>query len=182
MKKVSTYTLALIGVMAAITCIVGPLSINIPISPVPISLTNLAIYISVFVLGWKKGTVSYLIYLLVGLVGLPVFSGFSSGFTKLAGPTGGYLIGFILMAVVCGWFVEKFSGKIYMYIIGMALGTGIAYLLGTVWLAKLMNLTFMEGLASGVIPFLPGDIVKVIISVLAGPILQKQLKRAGILE
>ena len=77
MKKVSTYTLALIGVMAAITCIVGPLSINIPISPVPISLTNLAIYISVFVLGWKKGTVSYLIYLLVGLVGLPVFSGFS---------------------------------------------------------------------------------------------------------
>lgn len=182
MKKVSTYTLALIGVMAAITCIVGPLSINIPISPVPISLTNLAIYISVFVLGWKKGTVSYLIYLLVGLVGLPVFSGFSSGFTKLAGPTGGYLIGFILMAVVCGWFVEKFSGKIYMYIIGMALGTGIAYLFGTVWLAKLMNLTFMEGLASGVIPFLPGDIVKVIISVLAGPILQKQLKRAGILE
>ena len=182
MKKVSTYTLALIGVMAAITCIVGPLSINIPISPVPISLTNLAIYISVFVLGWKKGTVSYLIYLLVGLVGLPVFSGFSSGFTKLAGPTGGYLIGFILMAVVCGWFVEKFSGKIYMYIIGMALGTGIDYLFGTVWLAKLMNLTFMEGLASGVIPFLPGDVVKVIISVLAGPIFQKQLKRAGILE
>ena len=86
------------------------------------------------------------------------------------------------MAVVCGWFVEKFSGKIYMYIIGMALGTGIDYLFGTVWLAKLMNLTFMEGLASGVIPFLPGDVVKVIISVLVGPILQKQLKRAGILE
>ena len=119
-KSISPRNLAVIGVMTAITCILGPLSIRIPISPVPISFTNLAIYISVFVLGWKKGTISYLVYLLVGLVGIPVFSGFSAGVVKLAGPTGGYLIGFILMAVIGGWFVETFTGKVYMYVLGLA--------------------------------------------------------------
>ena len=60
--------------MAAVTCILGPLSLSIPVSPVPISLTNLAVYFTVYVLGMKLGTVSYLIYMLLGLVGLPVFS------------------------------------------------------------------------------------------------------------
>ena len=93
-KSFTTFQMALIAVMAAITCILGPLSIPIPISPVPISLTNLAIYLTVCLLGWKFGTISYLIYLLIGIAGLPVFSGFSSGFAKLLGPTGGYLIGY----------------------------------------------------------------------------------------
>ena len=105
-NKISTYRLAMIGVMAAVTCILGPFSIQIPTSPVPISFTNLAIYLSIFVLGWKAGTLSYLIYLLLGLAGLPVFSGFTSGPAKLAGPTGGYLIGFIFMAAVGGWLIE----------------------------------------------------------------------------
>ena len=78
-KKFNTKTLALIGVMTAFICIMGPLSIQIPISPVPISLGTLAIYFAVYVLGMKKGIVSCLVYLLIGFVGLPVFSGFSSG-------------------------------------------------------------------------------------------------------
>ena len=82
-KSFTTFQMAHIAVMAAITCILGPLSIPIPISPVPISLTNLAIYLTVCLLGWKFGTISYLIYLLIGIAGLPVFSGFSSGFAKL---------------------------------------------------------------------------------------------------
>ena len=81
-KSFTTFQMTLIAVMAAITCILGPLSIPIPISPVPISLTNLAIYLTVCLLGWKFGTISYLIYLLIGIAGLPVFSGFSSGFCK----------------------------------------------------------------------------------------------------
>ena len=99
-KSFTTFQMALIAVMAAITCILGPLSIPIPVSPVPISLTNLAIYLTVCLLGWKFGTISYLIYLLIGIAGLPVFSSFSSGFAKLLGPTGGYLIGFIPMALL----------------------------------------------------------------------------------
>ena len=66
-----TKELTLIGLMAALTCIAGPLSLPLPFSPVPISLTNLAIYFSVYILGMKRGTISYLMYLLLGLVGLP---------------------------------------------------------------------------------------------------------------
>ena len=91
--RTKTYEITMTALMAAVTCILAPLSI--PIGPVPISFTNLAIYLSLYLLGWKKGTISYLIYLLLGLVGLPVFSGFTGGPAKLAGPTGGYIIGFI---------------------------------------------------------------------------------------
>ena len=129
-KSFTTFQMALIAVMAAITCILGPLSIPIPISPVPISLTNLAIYLTVCLLGWKFGTISYLIYLLIGIAGLPVFSGFSSGFAKLLGPTGGYLIGFIPMAIICGFAFEKFSNR-GMQIVSLAIGTIVAYIFGT---------------------------------------------------
>ena len=78
-----TYEITMTALMAAVTCILAPLSI--PIGPVPISFTNLAIYLSLYLLGWKRGTISYLIYLLLGLVGLPVFSGFTGGPAKLAG-------------------------------------------------------------------------------------------------
>ena len=140
-KSFTTFQMALIAVMAAITCILGPLSIPIPISPVPISLTNLAIYLTVCLLGWKFGTISYLIYLLIGIAGLPVFSGFSSGFAKLLGPTGGYLIGFIPMAIICGFAFEKFSNR-GMQIVSLAIGTIVAYIFGTAWLAIEHTLPF----------------------------------------
>lgn len=87
LPRSKTYEITITALMTAVTCILAPMSI--PIGPVPISFTNLAIYLSLYLLGWKRGTISYLIYLLIGLVGLPVFSGFTGGPAKLAGPTGG---------------------------------------------------------------------------------------------
>lgn len=176
----NTKTMALIALMAAVTCVLGPLSLTIPVSPVPISLTNLAVYFTVYVLGMKRGTISYFVYLLIGLVGLPVFSSFSGGAGKLFGPTGGYLIGFIFMALICGFFIEKWPSKLYLHFAGMVLGTAVCYLFGTVWLAYQGNMGFYTALAAGVIPFLPGDLVKIIIALLAGPVIRKQLKRAGL--
>ena len=75
---------------------------------------------------------SYVIFLLLGMVGLPVFSGFSGGLAKLAGPTGGYLIGFIFTALVTGFFINKFN-KIYMYVIGMILGMVFGLSLIHIW-------------------------------------------------
>ena len=98
--------MVLMALFIAVTCVLAPLSI--PIGPVPISLTNFVIYFELYFLGWKRGLISYVVYLLLGMVGLPVFSGFAGGVGKLAGPTGGYLIGFILMTLVCGLFIEKF--------------------------------------------------------------------------
>ncbi|WFR56958.1 biotin transporter BioY [Anaerocolumna sp. AGMB13025] len=177
-KKITTKELTLIGLMTAITCILGPLSIPLPFSVVPITFTNLAIYFTVFLLGWKKGTISYLIYLLIGFVGVPVFSGFSGGPGKLMGPTGGYLIGFILLAVISGLFIEKFKGKLYMYTLGMVLGLLTTYLLGTAWLSFQLELSFQQGLLMGVIPYIPGDILKIAAALLLGPVLRKHI--AGI--
>lgn len=177
--KLSIYKIAIIGVMTAIICIMAPFSIPLPFTVVPISLTNLAIYFTVFVLGWKMGTISYLIYLLIGLIGVPVFSGFTSGFSKLAGPTGGYLIGFIFLVIISGWFIEKFPNKIPMYIIGMLLGNIVTYLFGTIWLANLTCNTFKQALAIGVLPFLLGDLLKIIAAVLIGTVLRKQILRSG---
>ncbi len=179
-KKITTKEITLIGLMTAVTCILGPLSMPLPFSVVPITFTNLVIYFTVFLLGWKKGTISYLIYLLIGLVGVPVFSGFEGGLGKLAGPTGGYLIGFVFLAVISGLFIEKCKGKIYMYVFGMVLGLLVTYLFGTAWLAYQLDLTFSEGLFMGVIPYIPGDIIKIAAAVILGPILRRHL--AGIIN
>ena len=170
-KKISTSTIAMIALMTAVTCILGPLSV--PIGPVPISLTNLAIYFTVILLGWKKGTVSYVIYLLIGLVGVPVFSSFSAG---------GYLIGFIFLAMISGWFIEKFPGKRVMYFVGMVLGTAVCYALGTAWLAYEAEMTFQAALMAGVIPFIIGDIAKMIVAIIVAPMIKNPLVKAGYIK
>ena len=179
-KKISVSEMALIAVMAAVTCIMGPLSIPIPFSVVPISLTNLAVYLAIYVLGCRRGTLSYLVYLLLGLVGVPVFSGFSGGVGKLFGPTGGYLLGFIFMALICGWAIDHFSCKLVPSFIGMLLGTVVCYAFGTAWLAYQANLTFMAALAAGVLPFIPGDLAKMVIAAVLGPQIRRRLAQANL--
>ena len=174
--KSSPRRLVLIAMMTAITCILAPLSIPIPVSPVPISLTNLVLLISVYILGWKDASISFIIYLLLGLAGLPVFSGFSGGLGKIAGPTGGYLAGFIFMTVIAGLAVDIFSGKRLPAVIGMALGTAVAYAFGTAWLAIQMDLTSISALSIGVLPYLAGDTLQIILAVIAGPMLKKRLR------
>ena len=176
-QKITTKTLALIAVMTAVTCVLAPLSI--PIGPVPISLTNLAIYFALYILGTKKGTISYIVYLALGLVGLPVFSGFTAGAGKLFGPTGGYLIGFIPMALLAGFFIDKFKGKFVYGMIGMVLGTAICYLFGTVWLAYQAHMDFRAALFAGVIPFILGDLIKMVFAGIMGPQIRKALNKAG---
>ena len=173
-KSFTTFQMALIAVMAAITCILGPLSIPIPVSPVPISLTNLAIYLTVCLLGWKFGTISYLIYLLIGIAGLPVFSSFSSGFAKLLGPTGGYLIGFIPMAIVAGIIIDRFHQR-WIQIVAMIIGTAICYAFGTVWFCFQSGYTVAAALAVCVIPFIPADLIKIVIVTIIGPMIRKRL-------
>ena len=131
------------------------MAIPIPVSPVPISLTNLVIMISIYVLGFRDATISYIVYLLLGLVGLPVFSGFTGGLGKLAGPTGGYLIGFILLALISGLFVDKFPKNRILAVVGMIIGMAVTYIFGTEWLAIQLKMSFVAALSVGVIPYLP---------------------------
>ena len=181
-SKWSARQLAVIGLMTAVTCILGPLSLPLPFSPVPISLTNLAIYFAVYVLGTKKGALSYIIYLLIGLAGVPVFSAFTSGPGKLLGPTGGYLIGFLFMALISGLFIDRHPSGMIFHLAGMALGTAVCYLFGTVWLSIQASIPFSAALAAGVIPFLPADAAKIVIAMAAGAQVRRRLMRAGMIQ
>ena len=148
-----TKKITMIGLMTAVTCILGPLSLPLPFSPVPITLTNFAVFLSIYILGMKYGTISLLIYLALGTIGLPVFSSFSGGLGKLAGPTGGYLFGFIFLALIHGFFMLRFHKKTFASIIGMTLGMIACYLFGTIWLALHMSLTFKAALMIGSLIF-----------------------------
>lgn len=174
-----TYAITMTAIMTAVICVLAPMSI--PIGPVPISFTNLAIYLSLYLLGWKKGTVSYVVYILIGMMGLPVFSGFSGGLGKLVGPTGGYIVGFIPMAVMAGLVIEK-SGHRMIQFAGMMVGTAVCYIFGTAWFCVVMDTSVAAALGMCVFPFIPGDIAKMLIAVTAGPMMKKRLMQAGLLR
>ena len=180
-KQISrTYEIVTMALMAGVMCILGPMSI--PIGLVPISFTNLVIYLAVYLLGAKKGTISYLIYLLLGIFGLPVFSGYTGGLSKLGGPTGGYLIGFIFMALITGYVIEIFKYQTMLSILGMVLATFIAYFFGTEWFVIQMKCSVKYALGVCVFPFLIGDLIKMIIASLLGPVIRKQLGKADLLS
>ncbi len=180
-RTFTTVNMVMMALFAAITCVLAPLAV--PIGPVPISLTNLVIYISLYVLGWKKGTITYIVYLLLGLSGLPVFSGFEGGIGKFAGPTGGYLVGFILMSLICGIFIEKWNTgapfHMAMNMAGMILGTVTAYAFGTAWFCFSTGTGVAAALSLCVFPFIPGDLVKMVIAGAAGPLLGRQIRKMG---
>lgn len=174
--------LTLTGLMTAVICLLAPLSLQIPISPVPISLGTLAIYFVLSVLGMKLGALSVVVYILLGLAGLPVFTGFTGGPGKLFGPTGGYIVGYIFMAFICGFFVDRWSGSILTHILGMVLGTAVMYLFGTLWLAYQASYnTFWEALAVGVLPYIPLDSIKLVFAVVIGRQLRNRLRMSGLL-
>ena len=156
-RRGKTYRMAMTALMAAVTCVLAPMAI--PIGPVPISFTNLAIYLSLYLLGWKRGTVSYLVYVLIGAVGVPVFSGFTGGLGKLAGATGGYIVGFIPMAVIAGLVIDRYRNR-GLQLAGMIVGTAVCYAFGTAWFCFVMDSTPMAALSLCVIPFIPGDLVR----------------------
>lgn len=181
--KITTFDYTLTALMTAVICILGP--IVIPVGMVPLSFANLAIYLAVILMGKKKSTIGVLLYLLIGFIGIPVFSGFTAGAGKLSGPTGGYLIGYVLLAWIAGWIIEKWgnkkeNGKIVksqQTVIFSALITGtiVLYMFGTIWLTMQANISFQAALMTGVLPFILPDIIKMWIAVVLGRSIKKRL-------
>lgn len=174
MKKTALKQLVTVSAVTAVTCILAPISVVLPFSVVPVSLGFLAIYLSVYVLGWRWGLVSCGLYLLLGLVGLPVFSGFSGGLAKLVGPTGGYLVGYLPMVLVAGLFIEK-TERLVWHGVGLLLGSLCAYALGTLWLSYVRDISFGAALSVAVIPFVPWDLGKIAVALLVGPVLRRRI-------
>lgn len=181
----TTIIMTLTGLMAAFICLLGPFSVPVPFSPVPFSLCTLVIYFAVYVLGAGLGISSVAIYLLLGFVGLPVFSGFTGGVGKLLGATGGYLIGYLFIACISGCFINRWGNSytphnFIMCFFGMTLGTIVCYLFGTLWLSYQLSLNFTTALSVGVLPYIPLDILKMILALILGNRIKKRLSAAGL--
>ena len=179
-KKLTTYQMAVTALMASVMCVLGPLTV--PIGAVPISLANFVICLTAWLLGPKFGTLSVAVYLCIGLIGVPVFSGYGAGLAKLAGPTGGYLVGYLLLALIGGLFIEKSNGNPVVSGIGLVLGDAACYVLGTAWFVFQMQCELGYALSVCVYPFIALDLAKIVVSCVVGALLRKRLVQAGVLK
>ncbi len=147
------------ALFAAVLCVLSPLAL--PVGAVPITLATLVLYLSIVFLG-VRSVIPVGVYLMIGSVGMPVFSGARGGLAVLVGPTGGYLVGYLACALVGGLLVDRFPARMCGKALALLLGTVCLYALGTVWFMLFMtgSYTLTKALCICVLPFLPGDFFK----------------------
>lgn len=139
--------------------------IVIPLPPVPITAQTFFLNVAAILLGGPLGALSQFIYVMLGVAGIPVFAGGKAGLGVLFGPTGGYLIGFIIAAFVIGTVnrMKKDAGVLW-HIFSMVIGMAIIYVPGSFQLSLLAKIGFQKALAVGVLPFIAGDMIKIILA------------------
>jgi len=149
----------LIAAGAGLTAIAAQLAV--PLWPVPITGQTLAVLIVGSTLGALRGALSMVLYALVGIAGVPVFSDASHGIDIVAGPTGGYIIGFIFAAALTGWLAQRqWDHKIVKAFLAFSVGTVVTFVVGLPWLAASLNLTLEQTLQAGLYPFILGGVIK----------------------
>jgi len=136
--------------------------IAVPVGPVPIVLQNMFVLLAGLLLGWRWGLAAVAVYLLAGVCGLPVFAGGTGGIGRLAGPTGGYLLGYLPAVAAAGWISERTGGRTFFDVMGLVAGTAIVYLCGVPWLKMVTGMSMGKSLAMGMVPFLLGDGLKIV--------------------
>ena len=175
--KTNTKTLTMIALVTAMICIAAPISIPVPFSPVPLTLCTFVLYLAAYILGAKYATIATAIYLLIGFIGVPVFSGYTAGIQKLAGASGGYLIGFLFVSLISGFFIDRYPNRKGIQILGMFLASVVNYSLGTFQMSRVMGTSFWATLPAGCFIYLPLDIVKIFVACWLGAQLKPYLKR-----
>ena len=164
------------GLFAAVIAIMAQISIPMP-GGVPMTMQTFAVTLAAVVLGAKLSTVSMVIYLVLGAVGVPVLAGFTGGLAKFVGPTGGFLI-FSLMAFVIGWGVEHRKAFPGAFVVALIAGTVLNYVVGVAMFCALTQSTVAAGLAACVIPFIPTAVIKAVLASVLGFGIRKRLNRA----
>lgn len=169
-KKFKTIDLVYIGLFAALIAVCAWIAIPLTVS---VTLQTLGVCLAGGLLGCRRATLATVIYVLLGIIGLPVFTGFGSGISAVSGPTGGYIIGFIFTAFIAGIGADRAGAKIWKNIVFMALGVIVCYVFGTIWFVIAYKVSFSSALATCVFPFLIPDAVKVVLAA----VLTNRLKR-----
>ncbi|MDI6800326.1 MAG: biotin transporter BioY [Actinomycetota bacterium] len=159
--KIETRSMIMTALFAALTAVGALIRVPLPFTPVPLTLQVFFVLLAGAILGAKFGALSQIIYVLLGAVGLPVFSGGSSGFGVIFGPTGGYLFGFVLAAAVVGLLMEGGEGpNIALTFLFFLIGILVIYALGTAWLALITKMGLKKAIIGGALPFIPLDLIK----------------------
>ena len=189
-SKINTRQLTLCAVMAAVMCVLAPISI--PIGPISITGGTLTIYLTACLLGPWRGLAATAVYLLAGFAGQPVFSNYMGGAGRLLGPTGGYLVGYLPMMLLAGLAAEyafrRFGeGKkervlaLALQSLGMVLATAVLYAFGSAWYCVQAGVGLQTALAACVFPFIPFDLMKMVLALLVGVPVRRRLEQAGLL-
>ena len=146
--------------------------IAVPIGPVPVTFTHISVFLAAGLLGAKKAAFSQLIFVLLGLAGLPVFAGFAGGIGVLFGPTGGFIIGYIGCAFTAGLLIEYWGKTTKKMALSLCAGWAVTYICGIPWFAYSTQTGLYAAFMACFLPFIPGDIFKTLVSI----ILIKKLK------
>lgn len=177
-NKMTTQSVVLVGMFAAILAVLSQISIPMP-SGVPVTMQTFAVALTGCVLGWKKGTMASVIYIVLGGVGVPVFSGFVGGPGILFGKTGGFIFGFIFLALLCGLAVVV-KNKVLAGILAVC-GLLICHVLGILQFMLLMKMSFWSSAVLVSVPYLIKDVISIVLAFVVGAILRKSLNAANIL-
>jgi len=156
--------LALALAFAALTGICAQIRLYLPWTPVPVTMQTFAVFLSAIVLGRNWGGISQALYVSLGIAGIPWFAGFKGGFAVLQGPTMGYLLGFVLAAFLVGFLIDRYIGaRYFVTLFPILLFANLCiYTLGILWLSLMYPPDIYGLLAIGVIPFIPGDLAKIL--------------------
>lgn len=161
-KIFSTREMVLIAMFSAVMAVCSWISVP---TTIPFTLQTFGVFSTMSILGGKKGFFSILVYILLGAVGMPVFSGFSAGISALTSYSGGYIWGFVFLALIY-WFAEKISGrKIIVQVISLIIGMAVCYLCGTLWFMYVTKSTFIYGLSACVAPYVLFDALKMVCAI-----------------
>lgn len=178
-SQFSVRSMVFTALFAALICVAAPFSIQV--GPIPISLATFAIYLTGAILGGKRGMIATFVYIMIGAVGLPVFSGFRGGFGALFSMSGGYIIGYIPLVLITGIFAEMNIKKInraVITVIGMILATAALYTFGTIWYMIVSGNDLITSLKFCVITFIPGDAIKIVCATALSVPLKARLNNA----
>ncbi len=182
--KQSVREIVLCGMFAAITAVLS--QISIPIGPVPISCSWIAVFLTGLLLPMRPAVLSQVVYLLLGTVGVPVFAGFQSGAARLAGPTGGYLLAYPIMVLIVSAMMKGYDKKLAekpialraLFLVGtLVLSAAVCYASGTAWFTVFSGSSFEKALTLTVLPFLAGDAAKIVLCTVLTLTARPRLKR-----
>ena len=151
--------------------------VSVPFYPVPVTMQTFAVILIGLTYGWRLGGITVALYIFEGAIGLPVFAGGKGGMIVLMGPTAGYLYGFFLAAVACGWFAERGFDRSYFKLIASLLaGKVLLYTSGLIWLGNFIGWD-KPVLDLGLYPFIPGDLLKIAMAAVLLPTAWKYVDR-----